>query len=143
MVTLDVDPGVDSTVVVTDATTGDSPEVSGSFNMTWATLRGRIGVDLDTATELAASDDTSGMDFNYLLISGAHGTRLHRWTQGDPSLAGCTSVPGNDWSSVDLRMRVQNGKYCVVTSDGRFGFIDYVGASKIGESQYVLWKRTS
>ncbi|MFF5075885.1 hypothetical protein ACFY36_02455 [Actinoplanes sp. NPDC000266] len=48
VVTLTADPAVDSTIVVTDATTGDTLEQTGSFNLSPTQAKACTGIDSGT-----------------------------------------------------------------------------------------------
>ncbi|WP_179855189.1 hypothetical protein [Paractinoplanes atraurantiacus] len=86
VVTLTADPAVDSTIVVTDATTGDTVERSGSFNLGLAQAKAYTGVDFDSGDQLRGDDGS--MDYSYYKMKFTNGARLHKWEgEGDPTTA--------------------------------------------------------
>jgi len=137
VVTLTADPAVDSTIVVTDATTGDVVERTGSFNVSVSEAKAYTGIDFDTGNQLRGDDGT--MDYSFYKMKFTNGARLHKWSQhGDPTLADCSSVPGREWSDSSVYLALGHGEFCIVTSDARFGFLHLAG-NIVTSTTYTIW----
>ncbi|XVU28202.1 hypothetical protein ACQPZJ_14490 [Actinoplanes sp. CA-054009] len=137
MVTLTADPAVDSTIVVTDATTGDTVERSGSFNLSLTQAKAYTGIDFDSGTQLRGDDGT--MDYSYYKMRFTNGARLHKWDKDtDPTLADCSSVPKDEWSESSMFLGLGHTEFCIVTSDARFGFL-HLPSNIVDSTTYVIW----
>jgi hypothetical protein len=137
VVTLTADPTVDSTIVVTDATTGDAVERSGSFNVSLVEAKAYRGIDFDGGNQLR-SDDGS-MDYSYYKMKFTNGARLHKWNKGgDPTLADCSSIPSSEWSDSSMYLKIGHAEFCIVTSDARFGFL-HLASNIVASTTYTVW----
>ncbi|MFF5296443.1 hypothetical protein [Paractinoplanes globisporus] len=136
VVTITPDPAVDSTIVVTDATTGDTVERTGSFKVNLSAAKAYTGIDFDTGTQVRV--DHGSMDYSYYGASFTNGARMHKWDKGDPTLADCSSIPSAEWSKSDWHLKLGGGVYCIVTSDGRFGYFHLVNGWT-ATSTYAVW----
>ncbi|AGL18747.1 hypothetical protein [Actinoplanes sp. N902-109] len=137
VVTLTADPAVDSTIVVTDATTGDTVARTGSFNMTVTQAKAYTGIDFDSGQQLRRDDGT--MDYSFYEVRFVNGARVHKWTgDGDPTLADCSSVPSDEWSSSLLTFSPGHVEFCIVTSEARFGYLRLT-SNVVASNRWVLW----
>lgn len=140
VITITPDPKVNSRIVVTDATTGDTVLTTGSFNTTLGVIKGYQGIDFDTGDEIKRGKDGSGVDLGYMNADWINGSAVASWPKDkEPSLAGCSSLPADAWD--DGLSLVLKGTHCIRTNAGHIGFMQ-LSTGLPAKMRYVIWKDT-
>ncbi|MEU7701487.1 hypothetical protein [Streptomyces sp. NPDC039028] len=154
-ITITAEPGTDSTIVVTDAQKGQVPFINGKVGITYHyavdfITDDRSRADLDTGRDKELTHDDPAVDLKTEKEGGmtaVNGAKAARWTgPGNPSLAGCSSLPERSWItglySYLPQRNVNQDVWCVRTGEGRYGTLAWAGSGDaVWNLGYVLWKK--
>jgi hypothetical protein len=75
-------------------------------------------------------------------VSTIGGTQVAAWHGfGRPTLLTCSSLPPQLWSTTVRIFRNLGAMWCVHTSRGRYGIMEYVAANTYHEFSHAVWKK--
>lgn len=134
LVTIEAQPGTSTAIAVVDSL--DQPKrSSGKFRL--AVVGNYSEYDFDT-DKRSGGQEGSDVRLGFGGASAAHGAVYAKFREsGEPSLADCATVRPDDWrGGLD-----GNGKYCMRTSEGRFGRLKIDGT--VIEYSYTVWQTTA
>ncbi|MBB0243099.1 hypothetical protein FNQ90_02980 [Streptomyces alkaliphilus] len=133
-----VDPEVDSVILITDFHDEDEIAVHGDFLVSPYPWPGPTHIDLDTGRTTNDRDDTVDFRSGGLTRGGLHGVNgalVARWEDGQPSRTACSELPPGQWKEkTDYTMSL-SVTYCIVTNEGRYGFVRIASPNS-----YVVWE---
>jgi hypothetical protein len=142
-------PGTDSRIVITDPTASQVVYRSGAISVgghSWInTFTGNhVYANLDTGQDKNVPAADSEIDTSQNIVLTSNGTEVAQWEgSGKPGLAICASLPPQMWTTVMVDATQDNvgTVWCVHTSQGRYGVIEYTSTGIYWKFAYVLWRK--
>jgi hypothetical protein len=142
-------PGTDSRIVITDPTASQIVYRSGRVELTGNSpiqfITGHhVYANLDTGQDNNVPAADAELDSSQNIVVTANGTEVAEWQgTGRPGLAICSSLPQQMWTTIMVDESQNNvGEiWCVRTSQGRYGTIEYTGFNIYWNFAYVLWRK--
>lgn len=147
-----VTPGTDSRIVITDPTASQIVYRSGTIKVgssSWLKVfvgNHNIYANLDSGQDSNVPAADAEIDTSQNIVLTANGTEVAPWQgTGRPGLAICSSLPPQMWTNVMVDVEQDNvGEiWCVHTSQGRYGTIEYTGFAVHWSFAYVLWRKSA
>jgi hypothetical protein len=145
VITITAQPGTASTIVVSDANTGEKINREGTV-IFW---RRGYSADLDTGTQSSVNTADAEILQGYsTTLTAINRTTVVLWPgPGQPSLRACESFPASQWSGRLSGIRLNNipvgTTWCVHTTDGYYGVIVVQSRHDLTAFtfSYVLWDK--